>query len=132
MHPVPSRCLLWPSDGSPGWPAGFGKCAALDFIVSIIVGSSVSRAIIGSAALGGTPASTTLIMLLHWVLAHAAGRSDRLLKIVEGAPLPLVRDKVNPSASLRGSISRRDLEEALRLRRRAYRSCWSQAAKSQF
>ena len=43
----------------------FGKWSALDFIVSIIVGSSLSRAITGSAALGGTLASTTLIMLLH-------------------------------------------------------------------
>lgn len=32
----------------------FGKWAALDFIVSMIVGSSLSRAITGSAALGGT------------------------------------------------------------------------------
>ncbi len=92
----------------------FGKWAALDFIVSIIVGSSLSRAITGSAALGGTLASTTLIMLLHWVLAQAAARSDRLSTILEGAPLPLVRNgKAEPSAFRRGSISRRDLEEAL-------------------
>ena len=62
----------------------FGKWAALDFIVSIIVGSSLSRAITGGAPLGGTMASTTLIMLLHWVLAHAAARSERLSKILEG------------------------------------------------
>ena len=31
----------------------FGKWAALDFIVSTIVGSSLSRAITGSAPLGG-------------------------------------------------------------------------------
>ena len=92
----------------------FGKWSALDFIVSIIVGSSLSRAITGSAALGGTLASTTLIMLLHWLLAQAAARSERLSKLVEGAPLPLVRDgKADPSAFRRGSISRRDLEEAL-------------------
>lgn len=93
----------------------FGKWSALDFIVSIIVGSSLSRAITGSAALEGTLASTTLIMLLHWVLAHAAARSERLSKIIEGAPLPLVREgQADPAAFLRGSISRRDLEEALR------------------
>jgi uncharacterized membrane protein YcaP (DUF421 family) len=54
-------------------------------------------------------------MLLHWVLAHAATRSERLSKLVEGAPLTLVRDgKADPLALLRGSISRRDLDEALR------------------
>jgi uncharacterized membrane protein YcaP (DUF421 family) len=93
----------------------FGKWSALDFIVSTIVGSSFSRAITGSAALGGTLASTTLIMLLHWVLAHAATRSERLPKVKEGAPRPLLREgQVDPAAFLRGSISRRDLEEALR------------------
>lgn len=93
----------------------FGKWAALDFIVSIIAGSSLSRAITGSAPLGGTLASTTLIMLLHWVLAHAAARSEQLAKVLEGSPLPLVRDgKADRSAFLRSSISRRDLEQALR------------------
>ncbi|HUB47355.1 MAG TPA: YetF domain-containing protein [Acetobacteraceae bacterium] len=93
----------------------FGKWSALDFIVSIIVGSSLSRAITGSAALGGTLASTTLIMLLHWVLAHAAACSAKLSKIIEGAPLPLAREgQADRAAFLRGSISRRDLEEALR------------------
>jgi uncharacterized membrane protein YcaP (DUF421 family) len=93
----------------------FGKWAALDFIVSIIVGSSLSRAITGTADLGGTLASTTLIMLLHWILAHAAARWEGLSKIIEGAPLPLARDgKADHAAFLRGSISRRDLEEALR------------------
>lgn len=93
----------------------FGKWAAPDFIVSIIVGSSLSRAITGSAPLGGTLASTTLIMLLHWVLSHAAARSERLAKIVEGSPLPLVRNgKPDRDAFLRGSISRKDLDEALR------------------
>lgn len=93
----------------------FGKWAALDFIVSIIVGSSLSRAITGSAPLGGTLASTAVIMLLHWVLAHAAARSERLARIIEGVPLPLVRNgKVDRHAFLRESISRADLEEALR------------------
>jgi hypothetical protein len=62
-----------------------------------------------------TLASTTLITLLQWVLAHAAASSERVSKIIEGAPLPLVREgQVDRAAVLRGSISRRDLEEALR------------------
>lgn len=93
----------------------FGKWAALDFIVSVMVGSSLSRTITGSAALGGTLASTTLIMLAHGLLAHAAARSERFSRLVEGAPLPLARDgKADRAAFMRGSISRRDLEEALR------------------
>src|SRR4051794_9298062 len=56
----------------------FGKWAALDIVVSIIVGSNLSRALTGNAELWGTLAATTLLILLHWILAHAAARSARL------------------------------------------------------
>src|SRR5689334_3575340 len=48
----------------------FGKWSALDIIVSIIVGSNLSRTLTGGAPLGGTLAATTLLMALHWVLAQ--------------------------------------------------------------
>lgn len=48
----------------------FGKWSALDIIVSVIVGSNLSRALTGSAPLFGTLAATTLLMALHWVLAQ--------------------------------------------------------------
>src|SRR5690242_20367418 len=47
----------------------FGKWAALDIIVSIIIGSNLSRALTGQAPLGGTLLSTTLLIALHWLLA---------------------------------------------------------------
>jgi uncharacterized membrane protein YcaP (DUF421 family) len=50
----------------------FGKWSALDIIVSIVVGSNLSRALTGDAPLWGTLAATTLLMALHWVLAHAS------------------------------------------------------------
>src|SRR3954471_6266155 len=70
----------------------FGKWAALDIIVSIIVGSNLSRALTGSAPLLGTLAATTLLMVLHWLLAHAAARSPRLSRLVEGPAIELARD----------------------------------------
>lgn len=93
----------------------FGKWAALDIIVSIIVGSNLSRALTGQAALGGTLAATTVLMALHWFLAQAAARSPRLAEILEGTPVELGRGgSVDPATMRRHSVSRRDLDEALR------------------
>jgi uncharacterized membrane protein YcaP (DUF421 family) len=93
----------------------FGKWSALDIIVSIMVGSNLSRALTGSAPLVGTLAATTLLMVLHWVLAQFAARSKWFSAVVEGSPIKLAHEgAADPSAMLRGSISEHDLQEALR------------------
>lgn len=93
----------------------FGKWSALDIVVSIIIGSSLSRAITGSAALGGTMAASAAMMALHWVLAHAAARSPRLAQIVEGTSIELARDgQADRQALLRSAITRDDLLKSLR------------------
>jgi len=93
----------------------FGKWAALDIIVSIIIGSNLSRAFTGQAPLGGTLSSTTLLVCLHWLLAHAAARSPRASLVLEGSMTELVRDGTRESATLvREAISEADLHEALR------------------
>ncbi len=93
----------------------FGKWAALDIIVSIIVGSNLSRALTGSAALWGTLAATTLLMGLHWVLAHAAARSSRLSRLLEGRSIRLgERGHLDEQALTRHAVSEADLREALR------------------
>lgn len=93
----------------------FGKWAALDIIVSVIVGSNLSRALTGQASLGGTLAATTVLMVLHWVLAQAAARSAWLAGILEGMPIELGRgSSVDQATMRRHSVSQRDLDEALR------------------
>jgi len=93
----------------------FGKWAALDIIVSVIVGSNLSRALTGQASLGGTLAATTVLMVLHWVLAQAAARSAWLAGILEGTPIELGRGgSLDPAAMRRHSVSDRDLDEAVR------------------
>ena len=67
----------------------FGKWSALDIIVSIIVGSNLSRAITGSAPLLGTLVATTALMALHWVLAMSAARWPALSHLVEGCAVSL-------------------------------------------
>ncbi len=93
----------------------FGKWAALDIIVSVIVGSNLSRALSGQAALTGTLAATTFLMAMHWVLAQAAARSRWFAMMVEGTPIELGRNgSVDRSLLRRHSVSERDLDEALR------------------
>ncbi len=93
----------------------FGKWSALDIVVSIIIGSSLSRAVTGSAALGGTMAASAAMMALHWVLAHVAAWSPRFARIVEGKSIELARDgRTDRDALLRDAITRNDLLESLR------------------
>jgi len=93
----------------------FGKWSALDIVVSIIVGSNLSRALTGSAALFGTLLATTLMMVLHWVLAHAASRSAVISHVLEGRSARLAANgQSDPSALHWHSISEADLNEALR------------------
>ncbi len=94
----------------------FGRWSALDIIVSVMVGSDLSRALTGSAELGGTPAATTLLMMaLHWALARMAAHSTRFSGLVEGTPIQLAHDgAAKPSVLRHYSVSQHDLEEALR------------------
>ena len=93
----------------------FGKWSALDIVVSIMVGSNLSRALTGGAELWGTMAATTLMMVLHAVLAQVAARSPWLAKVLEGAMIPLALGGSERSATLeRHAVTRTDLAEALR------------------
>ena len=80
----------------------FGKWAALDIIVSVIVGSNLSRALTGSAPLFGTIAATTVLLALHWVLAQGTARWKGLSRLLEGSPIRLARDgQVDAGAKFR-------------------------------
>src|SRR3954452_16994868 len=93
----------------------FGKWSALDIVVSIIIGSNLSRALTGSAQLWGTLVATTLLVALHWVLARLVASSPGLSRIIEGGAIELARHGTpTPSARERYAVSEADLGEALR------------------
>ena len=93
----------------------FGKWSALDIIVSIVIGSNLSRALTGNADLRGTLAATTLMVALHWVIAHAVARSAMLSRMVEGSAVELARSGAAITRMfLRHAVSEADLNEALR------------------
>jgi uncharacterized membrane protein YcaP (DUF421 family) len=93
----------------------FGKWSALDIIISIIIGSCLSRTLTGNAPLGGTLAAMALLMALHWVLAHGAARYRFVSRVVEGSSIELATDGVERTdARIANAISVKDLSEALR------------------
>lgn len=93
----------------------FGRWAALDIVVAIMVGSNLSRALTGTAPLGGTLAASALLVALHWALAQGVARSKWLSQLLEGRMIELARaGKVERSQILQHAISGSDIEEALR------------------
>jgi len=93
----------------------FGKWAALDIIVSIILGSSLSRCLTGSAPLWGTLAASALLIVLHWLLAQAAARSTTLSRVLEGHPVRLGQGgQIDSQRLATHAISESDVNEALR------------------
>lgn len=93
----------------------FGKWAALDIVVAIIVGSNLSRAITGNAPFAGTLSATALMVLMHWLLAILSSRYRTLAFITEGLPVKLIVDgKLHDNARLRHGVTENDIAEALR------------------
>src|SRR5690348_10535150 len=54
----------------------FARWSALDIVLSIIIGSNLSRALTGSAPLGGTLAAVAVLILLHVAASLAAAHSE--------------------------------------------------------
>lgn len=93
----------------------FGRWSALDIIVSIMAGSNLSRALTGNAPLWSTLTATTLLMVLHWLMARAAAWSPRLSRLIEGRSITLVRDgRIDERAMHLHGFTDADLREGLR------------------
>ena len=93
----------------------FARWSALDIIISIIMGSSLGRALTGSAPLGGTMLAMVLLAFLHWLLARTAARWEGFAHLVEGSAVILGRSgSISEQQLRRHNISGTDLHEALR------------------
>ena len=92
----------------------FARWSALDIVVAIVVGSSLSRAQTGNAPLLGTIAATALVMLLHWVFARWSAYSPAVSALVEGPAIRLASDgSLNEKARVQHNVSTAALLEAL-------------------
>jgi uncharacterized membrane protein YcaP (DUF421 family) len=93
------------------------KATAFDFIVAIMLGSVMSRAINGSAPFVPTLVAGTLLLGIHWLFARLAFKTSWFGQIVKGQRVLLIKDgQVQPDGVRRAFITQDDLEQALRLR----------------
>ena len=93
----------------------FGKSAPLDIIMSVIIGSNLSRCLTGNAPLLPTMIATAVLLTLHWALAQFAHRNKGFATLVKGKPEVLIADgKIDHAAMRHEGIGRRDLETAVR------------------
>lgn len=93
----------------------FADWSAFDIILSIIIGSSLSRALTGSAPLLGTLAAAAVLTALHVLLGHLVAYSRTLSRVIEGGPIELGADgRIDHRARRRTMISDCDIREALR------------------
>ncbi|WP_158914757.1 DUF421 domain-containing protein [Caulobacter sp. S45] len=95
----------------------FSQAAPLDIIVYLIVGSNLSRIMIGGAHVFPSLAATLTIVMLHRLLAYATLRWGPLADWIKARPKVVIQ---NGDAKLdvlaEEGISEADLLESLRLR----------------
>lgn len=93
-----------------------GRSTAFDLVVSVIVGSLLSRAVNGGAPLVPTLAATAALVALHWgigFLSHESALFDRLFN---GTMTRLIENgQPDHRAMTRAAVSHRDIAEAARL-----------------
>lgn len=93
----------------------FGRFGPVDIVLSVVIGSSLSRAMTGNVPLLATLAGVTLLVALYRISAQATARWPGVSRLVEGGPAELGRDgRVDPAALQRHAISACALDEALR------------------
>jgi uncharacterized membrane protein YcaP (DUF421 family) len=91
------------------------QASAFDAIVAIMLGSIMSRAINGSAPLLPTVVAGAVLVALHWLFASLAWHTSWFGDLVKGRRVLLIDDgEVQEEGMRRASITRGDLEEALR------------------
>ena len=93
----------------------FGKNAAIDIVLGIILGSVLSRAITGNAPFFPALFASVVLMVLHWVLAKMAFNSERFGWLVKGCEKQLIKDGVLLKDAMKSSqITENDLYEVVR------------------
>jgi uncharacterized membrane protein YcaP (DUF421 family) len=93
-----------------------GRNSAMDIIVAVTFGSTLSRGLTGNAPLGPVLVGCGVLVGLDWLLAAIGVRSDWFDRLVKGTDVVLVEQGEPRTRSMNGQvISRRDLMESVRL-----------------
>lgn len=93
----------------------FGELTAIDIVIAIVIGSSLSRSITGNAPIVPTFAAMAVLMILYWLLIHAAARSMLISRCFKGLPIWLARNgELDLSTMRRAGVGTGDIQESAR------------------
>ncbi|HEY3600012.1 MAG TPA: YetF domain-containing protein [Paraburkholderia sp.] len=93
----------------------FGQRSAFDYVVAILLGATLSRAIVGASPVAPTLVASLVIVLMHRALAWACVRSRALELLVGGVERQLYRDGIfDRKQMLAALVSQTDILETVR------------------
>ena len=93
----------------------FGKWSALDFMISIIIGSSLARVITGEAPIDGTFSAVAVMVAMHLGLAWGVAHSEGMSNLIEGRTVVLSNGaRVDEKIRKAHLVSNIDIAEAIR------------------
>lgn len=95
----------------------FANLSAQDLVLTVILGSCLSRALTGNAPLLPTLVATAALVVLHAAVSALAPRSEMISCLVKGRPIRLIwQGAVDWEAVRHSGLGPRDLNEELRLK----------------
>ena len=95
-------------------PRIFGRWSPLDVVLSVLIGSNLSRALTANAPLLPTLVATTVLIGIYWGLVRLSLNAGWVSWLVKGREVVLIRDgKVDWDEMRRQGFGPRDLDEAL-------------------
>ncbi len=98
----------------PSCRGAFGLQSSFDILLSILIGSNVSRALTQGSPYFPTLAATAGIVILYWVAVQLAQRSDFVGLILTGRATVIARDgRADARVMRRGGVSHLELAEAI-------------------
>ena len=93
----------------------FGKKSAFDNVIIIMLGSILSRAVVGASPFLPTTAGCLAFVIVHWLLAKLSFYNDTIGRWVKGERLSLYANgKENLENMQRAKISHKDILEGIR------------------
>ena len=94
----------------------FGKKSAFDNVIIIMLGSVLSRVVVGASPFIPTTVACLAFVLVHWLLGWISLYSDTIGRLVKGEKSVLYENgRVNERNMRRARISNKDLLEGLRM-----------------
>ncbi len=96
-------------------PRLFAKLSPIDMLGSVIIGSSLSRAMTGTTDLWGALVASAVFVALRWLFNHASARSDSVSRMLEGQAVSLGENgRVSGEVLQAKGISGSDFDTAIR------------------